>query len=489
MHDDPLTILGIPTEDWAHTPPTVQQVVGSLLTIIQEQRTQLAALQAQVRDLQAKVGQTSQNSSKPPSSDPPSAPPPPARVPRGRQAGAQPGHPGHHRPLVPPDQVQERVELRPTQCPSCQGALADDLPTLGAPQRTQVWELPEIRPIITEFRQHAVDCPHCHQVVTAPLPPDMPPGGFGPRATAQLGLLRGVYGFSLDDAVGFFGDAYHFPLSPGSVVTSCARVSEALAPVDAAIQAVVHAAPVINADETSWPTETRRGWLWVAVCAIATCFRIHASRGKGALQALLGTPTRGIIGSDRWSAYRHLPPDQRQLCWAHLIRNLRGLAERYGTETRWAHGLLDMTDEVFLLWHLYRGGWIDQVALHQALIPIRLTLRDQLTVGTASPHPKIAGFSRDLLAQWESLWTFSRVEGVEPTNNAAERALRHAVLWRKRSFGSRSAAGCRFVERILSVHATCAQQGRPLLAFLTATVAAAWGGPPVPPLVPPSPAA
>ncbi len=184
-----------------------------------------------------------------------------------------------------------------------------------------------------------------------------------------------------------------------------------------------------------------------------------------------------------------MPNGQRQLCWAHLVRNLLSLLERYADESGWAQQMLDRTDDLFFAWHAYKEGWFDQIALQQALIPIRLALHDLRTVGASSPYPKIAGFSRKLLAQWDALWTFSRVEGVAPTNNAAERALRPAVLWRTGCFGARSAEGCRFVERMLRVRATGAQQGRPLFAFLTAAVRAAWAGEEAPTLVPaPEPA-
>jgi transposase len=483
MHEEPFNLLGIPPEDWAKTPETVRFALGSLLDIVQAQSQQIKELHIKVRDLEAKLGQSSRNSSKPPSSDPPSAPPKPPKVPRGRNAGGQPGHQGHNRPLLPPERVDEPVELLPDHCPDCSTVFAPELATIGEPRRTQVWELPLVQPHITEYRQHSRCCPGCRQLVTADLPPDAPPGAFGPRATALMALLRGRYRLSLDDAVELLADLWKLPLSSASVVMSCERASEALAPVDAAIQAVVQASPSVNADETSWPTETRKGWLWVAVSSLATCFRVHTSRSGPALRVLLGEAYRGIVGSDRFSAYGQYADGQRQLCWAHLVRNLRGLQERYGEETHWAQQLLDLSDELFLAWQLYKGGWIEQMALQQALIGVRLAMRDRLHQGVASPFPKIASFSHELVAHWEALWTFSRVEGIEPTNNIAERALRHAVLWRKGCFGSRSEAGCRFVERVLSVRATCVQQQRSLFAFVTEAVEAAWAGLPAPVLV------
>jgi len=484
MHEEAFNLLAIPPEDWAQTPESVRLAVQLLLDLVQAQRAELNELHTRVRDLEAKLGQTSRTSSKPPSSDPPAAPAKPARVPRGRSAGGQPGHQGHQRPLVPPEQVDEPIDLLPDQCSSCHTPFAAELPTCGEPRRSQVWELPAIEPHITEYRQHTRCCPSCQHLVTAPLPSTAPPGAFGPRATALVALLRGRYRLSLDDTAELLEDVWNLSISPASIVTSCERASEALAPVDAAIAEVVQAAPQVNADETSWSLHTGKGWLWVAVCTVATSFRLHSSRGRLALRVLLGEHYRGIVGSDRWSAYGQFAPWQRQLCWAHLLRNLLALAERYGAETRWAHQLLALTDDIFLLWHLYKEGTLDQVGLHQALLPLRVQFREQLCAGSSSPHEKIASFSRDLLKQWEALWTFSRVEGIEPTNNGAERALRHAVLWRKGCFGSRSEAGARFVERFLSVRATCAQQQRSLFGFVTETVEAAWAGRSAPLLVP-----
>jgi transposase len=485
MHEEPINLLGIPPEDWTKTPESVRLAVHALLEIVRSQSTQLNDIQTLVKDLQAKVGQTSRNSSKPPSSDPPSAPPKPPKVPRGRKAGGQTGHEGHQRPLVPAERVDEPVELLPEQCPNCQTRFDADLPTIGEPRRTQVWELPVIRPHITEYRQHTCCCPGCRALVSADLPPDAPPGAFGPRATALMAVLRGRYRLSLDDTAELLSDVCNLPLSAASIVTSCERTSEALALVDAAIAAVVQEAEQVNADETSWPTQTRKGWLWVAVCAVATCFRIHQSRSGPALRHLLGEMFLGIVGSDRYRVYEQYPDARRQLCWAHLLRNLQGLLDHYGEETRWPGRVLAVADELFLVWHLYKGGWLDWVSLNIALLPIKCAFRECLEEGVASHCPKIAGFSRELLEHWEALWTFSRVEGIEPTNNAAERALRHAVLWRKGSFGSRSEAGCRFVERMLSVHATCVQQQRSLFSFVTEAVANAWAGQPAPVLVQP----
>lgn len=480
MEDDPRPLFGISDEDWRKTPESVRLAVQTLLDIVRTQSAQIRELQTQVRELQAKVGQHSRNSSKPPSSDPPSLPPPP-RPARGRKAGGQPGHPGHHRPLVPPDQVDHLVALSPEHCPTCRTSLPHDLPHVFPPHRRQVWELPPLVPHITEYQQHTVCCPHCRQYVTADLPSGAPPGAFGPRASALVGVLRGRYRLSEREVVEFMGDVCGIALCTQSVLRSCDRVSLALAPIDATIHAAVQAQPVVNVDETGWPDGRRRGWLWTATSPQATCFRIHRSRGRAGLQALLGETYGGIVGSDRWTPYALLPDRQRQICWAHLARNLVALDEHYANETVWARDMGRRVDDLFFVWHAYTDGWYDQIALQQALLPIRHRMHAALVVGQASAWPKIATFSKELLAHWDALWTFSRVDGVEPTNNAAERALRPAVLWRKGCFGSRSEAGCRFVERMLSVRATCASQGKKLFTVVTHALHAAWTGcaPPV----------
>ncbi len=190
---NPFNLLGVAADDWAQTPETVQLALLSLRDIVRAQSQRLRELETVVRELQAKLGQTSRTSSKPPSSDPPSTPPRPPRPARGRKAGGQVGHAGHQRPLVPSDQVHDPIELQPQQWPTGQTALPPDLPDVAPRRRTQVWELPPIEPIITEYRQHTVCCPQCQQVVTAELPAAAPPGAFGPRATALLALLRGRY--------------------------------------------------------------------------------------------------------------------------------------------------------------------------------------------------------------------------------------------------------------------------------------------------------
>jgi transposase len=461
----------IAAEDWAATPASVRALVLVLLD--------------RLRDLEARLNQHSANSSKPPSSDPPSAPPRPTKTPRGRPRGGQVGHVGATRPLIPPEQVDEIVPLYPDTCPRCQTALAPTLPEVLPLVRTQVWDIPPIQPSITEYQQHTLVCPTCQSRIQAPLPSHAPPTTFGPHATALAGLLHGRYRLSERETADFLAAVCGLPISLGSIASCCERVSTALAPIDAAVHALVQTQAVANIDETSWREENRRVWLWTMVTAGATCFRIAAGRGRTALQALLGEQFGGIVGSDRLKAYNILPDGRRQICWAHLLRNLRHLADYQHPDSWWAERMLAQVDGLFLAWHAYRNGLFDHVLLQQALVPIRSAMRELLTTGRAIRWYRIQGFSAELLTHWDALWTFSTTDGVEPTNNAAERALRPAVLWRKGCFGTQSVAGSRFVERVLTVTATCAQQGRKLFDLLVEALRAAWSGQPAPVLVSP----
>jgi len=473
---------GIPADDWAATPPFVQHAFVALLTIVAQQQQQLALLQAQLAELQARLNQHSQNSSKPPSSDPPSAPPRPTRVGRGRTKGGQPGHERHDRPEPTPDQIDTVEHHHPHSCPACLEPLHSSLHDACAVRIQYVWELPIVRPQITAHQYHTVCCPGCGDLVTAQRPPSVPPGSFGPQTAATVAMLHGRYRLSDRETPALLHDLFGLPISLGSVVDLQQTVSAAIAPVYQHIQTSVQQQGHVHMDETGWKEAGKRRWLWVVVSAVATLFHVAASRGGKVITALLGADFAGLVSSDRLKSYRVVPPDRRQLCWAHLIRNLRALAERHGSLGAWAADLLSLSEIVFQLWRGFRGGTIERVQLQQLLEPIQIMIETRLVAGTRR-YDAAEGLSHELLAQWDALWTFVRVEGVEPTNNAAERALRPAVLWRKGCFGAQSAEGNTFVERILTVSATCRQQNRHLHTFLTEAVSAYWAGRPAPSLL------
>ena len=469
--------LGISPADWEATPPTVRALLLSLLT-------QLQHLQTQVSDLQAQLKQHSGNSSRPPSSDPPSAPPRPAVPPTGRKRGAQPGHPGRHRELLPPDQVTELVVHLPSACPHCQHTLRDALPTTAPVLRQQVWELPPVEPTVTEHQFPTVTCPHCHQAVRAERPPEVPPGSFGPQVVALVALLHGRYRVSTREIVLLLTDLCGIPLSLGSVPALYQTVSTALAPVYSEVQSTVQAQAVANVDETSWKESHQQRYLWVAVTLVASLFML-GRRSRDAFTNLLGACFGGIVGSDRYSAYAHLPLEQRQVCWAHLKRDWQFFRERDGPVGEWGEAAMGQIEALFANWHRFRHGEGDRATLQREMVPVEAELRRLVEQGRDEvPWEKARGFCRELLLVWPALWTFVDVEGVEPTNNAAERALRPAVLWRKGCYGTDSTDGSRFVERILTVTTTCRQQKQHVLPFIADAVRAYWAGLPVPTLLP-----
>ena len=276
------------------------------------------------------------------------------------------------------------------------------------------------------------------------------------------------------------------PLAASSVAALCQQTADALAIPVAAAQATLPGARVANADETRWPRPQagQTQWLWVVVTGLVTVFTIAASRGSKVIKNLLGTDYTGVVGSDRYSAYAWLDEAFRQVCWAHLKRDFADLVDRDGTAKAVGTAALALIHELFVTWHAYRAGHLDRVGLQAAMQPVQDAFSAVLEQGERGDDATAATLCRSLDRLWPALWTFIDEPGVEPTNNAAERALRPAVLWRKGSYGTQSDAGSRFVERLLTVTATCRQHERPVLAYLTAVCTATQRGLPAPSLLP-----
>ena len=481
---------GITRKDWAAMPPAVRQFISALLHVLSLQQQQIAdhyqqisLLQARIAELEARLNQHSQNSSKPPSSDPPSAPPRPARVPRGRKAGAQVGHPHHERPDPSPEQITEVREHYPEYCASCQCALLEWRYDACAVRIQFVWELPIVQPEIIAHQYHTLCCQNCGELTTAQRPPDVPPGAFGPRTAGAIAVLHGDYHLSDRLVLRLLYEFFGLPLSLGSVVDMQQTASAALKPVYEALHTAVQHQDRCNIDETGWKEAGKRRWLWTMVSRIATVFLVSTSRSGPALRQLLGERFDGIMTSDRHRPYLKQRPERHQLCWSHLIRNFQALVDRGGRLGIWGADLLELSRIVFRLWHLYREGTIDRAMLQAAIAPVQATFHALLERGARRADAPEA-LCQELLAHEAALWTFVREERVEPTNNAAEQALRSAVIWRKSCFGAQSAEGNRFVERMLTVSASCRKQQRHLLTFVTEAIAAHWAGRPAPTLLP-----
>lgn len=458
---------GISREDWAATPPAVRGLVQELLKRLVE--------------VEARLNQTSRNSSKPPSSDPPSAKPRPAKEPTGRKSGGQPDHEGHGRTLKPESEVDQIIEVRPESCEQCGTLLLGEDPE---PERHQVTELPRITPMVTEYRRHRLCCVACGARTQAPWPATMPTGSFGPRVQATVGYLTGRIGASQREVQDILATVCQTEVSVGSVGALEQAVSAALATPVAAAATYVQRQPVRNADETSWREKSKRVWLWISVTPLVTIFRVLKSRGAAAAKELLGADVWGTIGTDRYAGYHWIDPRQRQLCWAHLKREFLAWSERAGETARIGLALLAVEKQLFTLWYRVRDGTLAWTDFQVVMLPLMARVSTLLQEGVASADAKAQGTCRNLLKLEPALWTFVWETGVEPTNNCAERPLRRAVLWRRRSFGTQSAAGSQFVERILTTVTTLRQQRRDVLDYLTAACTAAICKAPAPSLLP-----
>jgi transposase len=467
-------------ELWEQTPLAVREYIRTL-------EARVAALEATVQQLLERLRQDSHNSSRPPSSDPPQAMKQrPHRVPSGRKRGGQPGHPGQTRTLVPIEDVDTVIPVKPQHCHRCHYPLQGDDPQ---PYRHQVTEVPPIKPVVTEYQLHRLLCPACGMPTRADLPRGVPPGGFGPRVQAIVALCTGAYHLSKRTTQAVMADLFGLPMSLGTIPHLEQVTAQTLAAPVADAQAYVRTQPAAHLDETGWREGHTRAWLWVAVTAWVTVFTVRLSRGAQVAQDLLGERFCGILVTDRWSAYTWYPTRWRQLCWAHLLRDFEAMIERGGQSQAIGVSLQEQARQMFHWWHQVRDGTLSHAQFRLRMRPIRRHIARLLKAGQTCGVAKTEGVCREVLKVYDALWTFVRVEGLEPTNNTAERAIRPGVLWRKGSFGTQNAQGSRFVEAMMTVVATLKQQHRNVLAYMTEACQAAYTGVPAPSLLPRHPEA
>jgi len=488
---------GISEADWVSWPAGARELILSQQEEIEELRSQLTALVTELASLRERIGRSSRNSSKPPSSDGPGFKPPERRKGSGRKRGGQPGHPGSGPELLPSERVDEVVEHHPQACRRCGTLLQGEDPE---PLRHQVIEIPPITPLVIEHRLHRLVCPCCSTSTCATLPVDVEASRYGPRLSALVGLLGSAFPLSFSKTQALLDQLLGVEISCGTIATIRQRLSAALAqPMAEALQAA-RQQPVAYVDETGAPTGNadggnpagRRGWQWVMVTAVVTVFVQGLSRSTHAAIELLGNAFGGIVVSDRFSAYNHLATQQRQLCWAHVIRDLTAIAERPGASAEFGAELLGLQQQLFAQWHKWKDGTIDWLALQQGCWPIRqafvATLQRVVVLGyqrgERTPWAKTVRTCLQLLQVADGLWTFLEKEGIEPTNNAAERALRQSVIQRKISHGVQSASGAICRSRLLTVTTTLRQQGRDVWQFLEQAWVAHHRGGEMPSLLP-----
>ena len=441
-------------------------------------------LEARVVELERRLNRSSRNSSLPPSQDPPSVPPRPGGTGSDRGRGGQPGHEGRHRRLLPPERVDEVVEHWPERCRSCAHVFVElERVDAAEPWRHQVAELPPIAVRVTEHRLHGVCCPECDSRTRAELPREVPRSAFGPRLQAAVVTLAVRNRVSRRDTTELARELFGVELATGSVDKVIQRAGEALAGPYTELEQRIKAASVVNIDETGWKTAGGNRTLWGALTSQTAVFRIAAGRHGFEARTLLGERFAGIVCSDRWRGYDYLDPNQRQLCWAHLLRDFTAHSEGMAEQKQFGSDGLVIAHDLFNFWHSYQQDG-DRARLQLQTAPLQHRLREMLEhAARKSTKTKYhRAFARNLLKRWPALWTFAHTPGVEPTNNHAERGLRGAVIYRKLSLGSQSEQGERTIERLLSASVTCRLRRRSLFAYLTDVLSASIRGDPIPAL-------
>jgi len=450
--------------------------VDFLLELTSGYDAQIARLEERIRRLEEQARRDSRTSSKPPSSDPPKtrqqrraeARAKAKELLRGeRKAGGQPGHPGSGRELKPEDRVDEIVDHYPDVCRGCGQKFSEDERRPGSRfGRHQVAELPPICVSLVEHRTHRLACPGCGARTTAQLPAGIR-SSFGPSLQAALVTLTARNRISRRGMIELARDLFGVTVSTGTVDAICQRASDALAGPHAQLHDWVLDQAAVHVDETGWRTAGDGRALWTLTTPDAALFQIAGHCNRQQFQALVGRYP-GIVISDRWVGFEHLDPNQRQVCWSHIERDFRRHSEGLAEQKSFGEQGLELTHRVFRAWRAYQHEHHDRDRLAAEIAPIQAQLRQLLE--DASPKSKRTRwhrrFANNLLKVWPALWTFVTVEGVEPTNNPAERALRGPVIHRKLSHGTSSPGGERFAERAQSAAATCRLQNRSLFAYL-----------------------
>jgi transposase len=483
--------------DWEKTPANVKELVEKMGQHIKQLEERLAEQEAKQQELLEKINRTSKNSSSPPSLDPLNAEKVQEKKKTGKKRGGQPGHKGHSRFLYELSECENVLDHHPQTCSCCGEKLrGEDV----NPYRHQIVEIPPINPIIIEHRLHQLMCSECGTLTRATLPVDVHPSSYGVRVVAMTAVLSGLYRHSQRMVQSAMLDIFGISISLGTVNKLRLEASNSVESAVEEAKIYVQNSEVVGADETSFVqgnvdgcnAKKNQGWLWVAVTPLVTFFEIALSRCADAARNLLGEDFSGILNSDRYAAYNWVGLEQRQLCWAHLRREFIKISERPGVSTELGTALVKQQEKLFELWHRVRDGTLKRCEFQLLVQQIRNSIKSSLQeaadyeIGSKEKTPlaKTVRTCRQILKVEPGLWLFVAVEGVEPTNNAAERAIRPAVIWRRTSFGSQTQAGSRFVQRMLTVVTTLKSQRRNVLDFMTAAVSAARSNSPAPSLLP-----
>ena len=499
MKKEEITIIleGLKPTIEAMTDNNIKTIINTLITVINEQQNEyqnvieaqqniietqqeiIETLRNEIEDLKEKLNINSDNSSKPPSTDHFKSNKKKKKKGK-RNRGGQPGHPGVTRHLLPESEVDQIERHLPPEYCSCGG----NVKVTRRYRRHQVHELPPIKMTVTEHKLFYGCCEECDKEHLAQLPNTIPTGMLGPCLLALIATLGSDYKMSKRDMTRLFTDLFRFTISIATVKRAEETVSTALeVPVEEA-KAYVKAQKIVNCDETSHAECGKRMWTWVAIANTVAVFMIATTRSAKAAKALLGETFKGVLGSDRYSSYSWIAAIYRQVCWAHLKRDFKKISERMGKSKMIGLRLLVYTRRMFHYWHQVRDGVLTRKQFKLLMKPIRRKVELLLVAGTQVRNSKTKGTCFEILKVKEALWKFVDKLGVEPTNNIAERVLRKIVMWRKVCFGTWSVNGTLYLERVMTVVATCRLQERSVFGFLCDAMQAHLEGKKSPSLLP-----
>lgn len=448
----------------------------------------LDAERAALKEKIAELTKNSTNSNQPPSKDGPAVPRYPKKPASQKKQGAQPGHTGKNRKPLPLHEVNHIQHHFPERCQNCRRLLTDEekRPAKKPLDRHQVWDIPPVKPTVTEHQAHGCCCLECGHFTETTLPKQITQSDFGARTHAGIAYLTAAHRITRRGISDIMKNFFGLDICTGTVCAATTRVSEAAVPVVDTIKRYTKNALFLNIDETGWKKNKERRYLWTFVSSLCVFFVISPSRGAKVLREILGEVFAGVIGSDDHSAYRSYHKNgRRQLCWAHLIRMLKGLKQ--GRESPddaflFSKTMLKEIGTIFSYWHAFAESGCSRHQLVCATALIRGRMKRCCQRYCESEDDVVRTKAKRFLDNWEHLFTFLRIEGVAPTNNLAEQALRHPVLWRSICFGSKSDTGERFTERLLTVIGTCRMQGVNPFDFLSDIMQANFNGCPAPTL-------
>ena len=438
----PELMAAISPAEWAKVPDSVLELIYELVRRMDLVEQEIAELRTENELLKEQLAKTSANSSQPPSKNPQGFKPN-RKEPTGKKRGGQLGHSGHERKLYPTQMCQEVINHYPQQCSGCGGLL--EIENSGQAYRHQVVEVPPVQPLVIEHQFHPITCTCCGQKNQAPeMTEIIARGGYGPRIAAYVGLFSSQYRQSYRQIRALMQAVFGIEMSVGTINRLRTEVSEAVSDAVTEAQHYIQQQPTVGVDETGFKQRNgdgqnaakTSGWLWVAVTSSIISFQVILSRASIAAQTVLGETFSGFITSDRCPAYNWVDVNHRQLCWAHLKRDFIQISERVGASAQIGKSLLEQEKELFNLWHKFRNDQLTRSELKERVEPIKtevlriLLEASQLDIDKREKTPlaKTVRTCRNLVKLEVALWLFISQDGVEPTNNAAERAIRPAVM-------------------------------------------------------------